>query len=203
MLSGLEKDKLPGRAGLYCFRKSRYGNATITMIKSDDQNVYGLLGRNISYSLSRVMQNAAFQQLKIPGTYKNFDKQDQEIENFVDKQLLSGKISGLNVTVPYKIKLKDILERKCPEKLEIQDLARYLGAVNTVVISDNVIKLKNTDAMGFYEALTGKNKYEGIFCDAGFSDFKGKKIAVLGAGGAGRTICLTLVHMNNSDIDEI
>lgn len=44
--------------------------------------LYGLLGKNISYSLSPVMHNEAFKYFKIPAEYVIFDKQEERIEEF-------------------------------------------------------------------------------------------------------------------------
>ncbi|MCK4354580.1 MAG: shikimate dehydrogenase, partial [Dehalococcoidia bacterium] len=90
---------------------------------------------------------------------------------------------GANVTVPYKEAVLPLLD-------EVDDLARLIGAVNTIVKRDNRLLGFNTDAHGFLEGL----RQEGHF------DPEGKRVVVLGAGGAARAVCFALVREKVSSL---
>ncbi len=149
---------------------------------ADKKKIYGLLGKNIKYSLSPAMHNAAFRKFGINAEYKIFDKQENELEDFFKEYVYSGKLSGFNITVPYKIKVKEILER---DGIKPDAYTNSMGAVNTVKIDGGKPQPPtNTDGDGFCYSLKE---------DAGF-DVDQKTVLVLGAGGAGRVICLSLLR---------
>lgn len=145
------------------------------------KDIYGLLGKGISYSLSPVMHNAAFSHYGIDAEYKIFDIEENMVEQFFNETLLGGKVEGLNVTVPYKIKIKEFLEEN--NSCRLDDIASVLGTVNTVRIDENGLTGCNTDGEGFYNSLLE---------ETGYKDLSGKNIFVLGAGGASRAICFYL-----------
>lgn len=147
--------------------------------KNSKKKTYGLLGENITYSLSPIMHNAAFASFGINAEYIIFDRKEEELESFFT-ELISGELSGINVTVPYKIIMKEML--KGEENCIFDDSAQNLGAVNTVKIEEGGIRVYNTDGKGFAESLLE---------DAEF-DIQGKKILILGAGGASRAISFYL-----------
>ncbi|MFH1304824.1 MAG: hypothetical protein ABIH74_00260, partial [Candidatus Omnitrophota bacterium] len=135
------------------------------------KKIYGLLGKNISYSLSPVMHNAAFGD----DVYEIFDRQENELTSFFEEYVDGGKLSGFNVTDPYKIIVKETLEKKFPECCKGSD-AEIVGAVNTVKIDNGKITATNTDGRGFVESLKE-------ICSE-FSkpeSFAGKNIFVIGA----------------------
>ncbi|NQU95873.1 MAG: shikimate dehydrogenase [Candidatus Omnitrophica bacterium] len=154
---------------------------------------YGLLGRNINYSLSPAMHNAAFRALGLDAEYKIFDIPESGISGFFS-DLKQGKISGCNVTIPHKEKTLEFVD-------ECHNLAKDIGAVNTVVTKAAKLHGYNTDYQGFVKALTGKNEN-----DLDFNP-KGKEIFVFGAGGASRAVIFGLVTLGAKkiaivDIDE-
>lgn len=155
--------------------------------------IYGLLGRNISYSLSPFMHNAAFRALKLEAEYKTFDIPESGLDDFFS-DLRKGNISGCNVTIPYKEKALGFLDKQTGP---VQDI----GAVNTLAFEDTKLCGYNTDYYGFMEAVKGKS--------AGDLDFdsKGKDIFVFGAGGAGKAVIYGLMSLGAkriaiTDIDE-
>ena len=81
-------------------------------------------------------------------------------------------LRGLGVTMPHKVAIIPYLD-------ELSQAAAIIGAVNTVVVKDGKLFGENTDGKGFVQAL--KNK--GVTPE-------GKNIAVLGAGGAAKAICV-------------
>ncbi|MBF0215569.1 MAG: shikimate dehydrogenase [Candidatus Omnitrophica bacterium] len=148
--------------------------------------IYGLIGKNISYSLSPVMHNAAFRYFGIPAEYRLFDMDEASLSVFLVGMLSDTLISGVNVTVPYKIKAMDVIARSVKGGV-VDDGALASNAVNTVVREKGSLKGYNTDGRGFMESLAD---------DAGFSP-RGKKVFLSGAGGAGNTICAHLASLKS------
>lgn len=121
----------------------------------------GLLGKSLAHSYSPQIHSFL-------GTYSYqiYEKQPQEIAEF----LQTGDFTGLNVTIPYK---KDVM----PYCNELTDCARRMGAVNTIVrCPDGKLVGHNTDYFGFLFTV----KRMGL-------SVKGKKVLVLGSGGASLT----------------
>jgi shikimate dehydrogenase len=140
---------------------------------------YGLLGKNISYSLSHAMHNAAFRELNLDAEYKTFDIPENELDAFFAR-LKKGEISGCNVTMPYKEKSLEYVDA-------CDNLVKSIGALNTIVTKDGILKGHNTDYDGFINALTGTAPG-----DLGFEP-GGKSVFVFGAGGAARTVVFSLL----------
>ena len=138
---------------------------------------YGLIGHPVGHSLSPAMQNAAFAALKIDAEYKLFDVEPEQLKPFL-KDLVKNGISGVNITIPHKVKAKEFLENNGI----LHDNAAKLGAVNTIKVEDGKLIGFNTDGPGFYRSLVE---------DLGFEP-EGKNIFVLGAGGAARAIVMYL-----------
>ncbi len=138
--------------------------------------VYGIIGYPLSHSLSPLMHNVAFQELGMDAVYKRFPLKADELDEFFKKlHDSSSPIFGLNVTVPHKEKVLKYLDSIAP-------LAQRIMAVNTIVInSQRKLIGYNTDAPGFLSHLA-ELKF----------DTRGKKIAVLGAGGSARAILTVL-----------
>jgi shikimate dehydrogenase len=139
--------------------------------------IYGIIGNPVAHSLSPVMQNAAFKALEVNAVYKLFPLEDlEELRLFMeDLKEDNNPIFGLNVTVPYKESVLSFLD-------SIDPLAEKIGAVNTLLI-DHQRKIRgfNTDGPGFLSHLTELEVNP-----------KGKRIAILGAGGTTRAIISVL-----------
>lgn len=143
---------------------------------------YGLIGWPLGHSLSPLMHNAAFKALGINAEYKLFPLIPQYFDDFLANLYNSG-ISGLNVTVPYKEKVLDLVE------LDKKSLyLRQVKAVNTMVFSEGVWWGFNTDIPGFSRHLKEN-----------FNPGK-KKTAILGAGGAGRAVAYVLAKEGAAQI---
>lgn len=126
----------------------------------------GLLGRKLGHSYSPQIHSYLGEY-----TYSLFEKEPDSLEGF----LRSGDYTGLNVTIPYK---KDVL----PYCDLLTDCAVELGAVNTIVRrADGKLIGHNTDHFGF---LTMVNQCGLQVC--------GKKVLVLGSGGASATAVAVL-----------
>lgn len=121
----------------------------------------GLLGEKLGHSYSPQIHNALENY-----SYDLFEKQPEELEGF----LKNGDFHGLNVTIPYK---KAVI----PYLAELSPVAARLGAVNTVVRrEDGSLIGHNTDYFGFKTMV----KASGL-------QVAGKKVLVLGSGGASNT----------------
>ncbi len=129
-------------------------------------NVYCVIGKPVSHSLSPIMHNAAFEKIGYDGVYLAFEVED--ISAAVGG-IRSLGIRGVSVTIPHKVSVMSYLD-------EIDTTALKIGAVNTIVNRHGKLKGYNTDFQGALKALAEK------------SDIHGKRVLVLGAGGAARAI---------------
>ncbi|MDD2654738.1 MAG: shikimate dehydrogenase [Candidatus Omnitrophica bacterium] len=152
-------------------------------MSSQAKRIYGVLGYPVRHSLSPKMQNAAFSHLKINAEYRLFEIRPQDLKGFI-KDLNVNGIYGLNVTIPYKQKVLDLVQLDS-ELLYL----REIGAINTVVREGDMLKGFNTDISGFQRHL----KEENVNPSA-------KKIAVLGAGGAARAVVYALANLQVAEI---
>ncbi|MFH1375240.1 MAG: shikimate dehydrogenase [Patescibacteria group bacterium] len=134
---------------------------------------FGILAYPAGHSLSPAMMNAAFQELGIEAKYEFFEIPPEGLEEFVQK-VRDEKIAGLSVSIPHKEKIIPLLD-------EVDESVKEIGAVNTVFWQDAKLVGSNTDWLGAAEAL--KNKTE----------LSGKKVVVLGGGGAARAIAYALL----------
>lgn len=153
--------------------------------------IYGIIGHPVKHSLSPAMHNAAFQSMGIDAEYRTYDVKPDSLESFL-KDLKSNSISGINVTIPHKIKARDFISRYG----SLDDNAERLGAVNTIKVTGEGLCGFNTDGPGFYRSLVEDLKFEP----------EGKNIFVLGAGGASHAIIMYLGNSPKriivSDIDD-
>ena len=130
--------------------------------------IYGLIGHPLKHSFSAQMFNGMFQHEQLDCRYRNFDlKSLDELKPLIESL---PELSGFNVTVPYKEAIIPFLD-------EIDPLAKDVGAVNTVKISEGRLIGYNTDVYGFEKlletALKGKNIEHAL---------------VLGTGGASKAV---------------
>lgn len=134
----------------------------------------GLLGRKLGHSYSPQIHN-----LLGDYSYVLFEKEPEELENF----LKNGDFSGLNVTIPYK---KEVI----PYLSELSPTAKKMGCVNTVLRrSDGTLYGHNTDYFGF----TSLVRHAGL-------SVAGKKVLVLGSGGASNTAVAALKDLGASPV---
>jgi shikimate dehydrogenase len=124
--------------------------------------------------MSPVMHNTAYKKLGLDYVYIPFRVKPEGLEPAV-AGLRALNVRGFNVTIPHKVAVIPWLDGLDP-------LAEKIGAVNTVVNTDGELRGYNTDAEGFLQALL----------EHGIKP-KGKRIAVLGAGGASRAITYIMV----------
>ena len=122
-------------------------------------NKFGLIGRTLKHSYSKTIHN-----LLGDYPYDLYELEPNELESFID----SG-ITGFNVTIPYKTEIIPLLD-------QIDDAAKEIGAVNTVVIRGGKKIGYNTDFAGM----------EYMLFSAGIS-LKDKTVMILGTGGTSKT----------------
>jgi len=134
----------------------------------------GLIGFPVEHSLSPVMQNAALLKAGLDYAYIAMPVQPKSLPNAVAGIIALG-FRGFNVTIPHKVKIMSLLDT-------IDENARMIGAVNTVVIEQGKLAGYNTDSIGFIVALKKQNFV-----------IEHKKAALLGAGGAARAIIWGLI----------
>lgn len=142
---------------------------------SGKTRVCALIGEPVWHSLSPIIQNAAFEYLGLDYVYVAFNVSAENLERAILGVRGLG-IYGLNVTMPHKISVIKYLD-------VLDESASRIGSVNTILNRDGRLIGYTTDGVGALNAL----KY------AGANPF-GKKIVVLGAGGASRAISFTLAE---------
>ncbi|MDW7668126.1 MAG: shikimate dehydrogenase [Bacillota bacterium] len=142
----------------------------------------GLLGNPLEHSFSPVMHNKSYEKNNLNYLYLPL-----EIEEGSIKDVLMGikhmKFIGFNVTIPYKLKIMEFLD-------EIDPLAKKIGSVNTVKITNGKLIGFNTDGTGFVKSLERDSKI----------DVNENKFLLLGAGGASRSIAMTLADKGAEQI---
>ncbi len=142
-----------------------------------DSNL-GIIGYPIGHSISPLFQQAALDHLGMDATYRAYHVAPEEVGEFV-RGLRSPGVLGINVTVPHK-------EAVVPHLDEVDEWASSAGAVNTIVNRGGRLTGHNTDGSGFLRALR----------EVGGLDPTGRRVLVLGAGGAARGVVLALVRQN-------
>ncbi len=145
-------------------------------------SVLGIIGFPIGHSISPIFQQAALDHYGIDATYQAWAVAPAEIADFV-RDLRRPEVMGINVTVPHKEAVIAHLD-------EVDEWATEAGAVNTIVNREGRLTGHNTDGYGFLQALKD---------GAGF-DPNGRRVLVLGAGGAARGVVLALVRAGISQL---
>jgi len=142
----------------------------------------GLIGHPVSHSRSPQMHNAMFKKVGLNYRYLAFDVAKENLQQAIEA-MRALHIQGFNVTIPHKVEVMKYLDR-------ISEEAKQIGAVNTIVNHDGELVGYNTDGEGYLRSLLEET---GI-------DLSGKKIVLLGAGGAARAIGYTL---SNQPIEQL
>ena len=126
----------------------------------------GLIGNPVEHTLSPVIHNTIAENMNENMVYVPFPVAD-DIESAIKGAYALG-IQGMNITVPYK---SDVI----PFLAKLDEEAEIIGAVNTLVRTENGYKGYNTDLLGLYRAILS----EGI-------EVRGSRVIIVGAGGAAR-----------------
>lgn len=129
----------------------------------------GLMAYPIRHSSSPAMQNEAFAKLGLDYAYLAFEVDNDTLEDAI-KGLRALRMKGSNVSMPNKTVVHKYLDKLSPA-------AELCGAVNTIVNDNGVLTGHITDGIGYMQSLKDNN-----------IDVIGKKMTIVGAGGAGTAI---------------
>ena len=129
----------------------------------------GLIATPIRHSSSPRMHNEAFAKLGLDYAYLAFEVGEEDLEDTI-KGFRAMKVRGSNVSMPNKTIVHKYLDK-------LSEAAELCGAVNTIVNDDGVLTGHITDGIGYMTGLK----------DAGI-DVIGKKMTIVGAGGAATAI---------------
>ena len=124
---------------------------------------YLVVGNPINHSLSPLIHNLWIKENNIKSIYNSQKLNSQDLGKLI-LSIREGKISGANITVPFKREIITFLDKLSPEAKDTQ-------SVNTIYLKDNEITGHNTDVIGFKKSIE----------DIRFN-VAGKKILILGAG---------------------
>lgn len=138
--------------------------------------IFGIMGYPVEHSMSPIMHNAAFEALGIHAAYVPFLVKPEDLGR-ATLALSALNISGINITLPHKGPVVEFLD-------ELDASAKLVHAVNTIVQKNGRLYGYNTDGSGFMLSL----RKDGHF------DPAGKKVVVLGAGGAASAVAMALAQ---------
>ena len=136
--------------------------------------IVGIIGSPVEHTLSPVMHNAAFEKLGMNWVYMPFLVHTQNLAKALMGMRALGLV-GLNVTLPHKESVIEFLD-------EIDEYAKKIGAVNTILNKDGKLYGYNTDCQGFLDILDKHGNFNP----------QRKNAVLIGAGGAGRSLAVGL-----------
>ena len=134
--------------------------------------ICGLIGKPIRHSMSPLVHNAGYLDQNI--NYKYILIETDDID-YAIHYIKRNNIRGLSVTMPLKIQAINFLD-------DIDPLAKKIGSINTIVNSAGKLKGYNTDVVGAIRSIKD------------VITLNNRKVAMIGAGGAGRAISVGLVE---------
>ena len=138
--------------------------------------IIGVIGKNIENSLSPLIHNQIILKHSLNFCYLPFQVAEIDLGKAI-QSIRALNIRGVNITFPYKEKVIEFLD-------EVEESARRIGAVNTIVNNKGILTGYNTDVIGFKKSLQDNGKFV----------IKEKKAVVLGAGGAARAVTYSLLE---------
>jgi len=141
------------------------------MAKNYRSELVGVFGNPVDENPTGVIEEAAFAATNLDYRYLTIKVEPSGLETAM-KSVRIMHMRGINLTIPHKVECLKYLD-------ELSPAAEIIGAVNVVVNNDGRLWGDNTDGKGLLEALSAN----GV-------DVAGKKITMLGAGGAARAICV-------------
>jgi shikimate dehydrogenase len=141
----------------------------LEMVKGTTQ-ILGIIGDPVAHSLSPLMHNAAFAEMGVDYAYLPFPVAPENLQTAVQGLRVIANVQGFNVTIPHK-------EEIVPCLGQVTDIARAVGAVNTVKRLQQGWVGTNTDVAGFLAPLARLER-----------DWSQTPVLVLGSGGAARAV---------------
>jgi len=142
----------------------------------------GVLGYPVAENPTIVMQEAAFRELGLNWRYLNLEVPPERLPDAI-KGLRAMGFQGFNLTIPHKVAVIPLLDEIAPD-------AALIGAVNTVRCVGEHLIGENTDGKGFLRGVREEARV----------DPKGKRVVLLGAGGAARAIAVELALAGVAEI---
>lgn len=142
---------------------------------------FGILGEHLPHTLSPELHEELFRRQGIDATYEVLERSQEEVGSILE-ELKEKQISGINVTIPYKEKLCQMVDILDPH-------AACIGAVNTVLLKNGLTYGYNTDYLGAVS----------MFQSAGVALCQ-KEILILGSGGASRALIYAMYTEGASKI---
>ena len=142
---------------------------------------YFVIGNPINHSLSPKLHNYWFKENNIDAIYDKKKIEEKSLQSIIS-EIKKKKITGINVTIPFKKSVIPYLDKLSHE-------AKQTQSVNTIILNNDNLVGHNTDIAGFVKAIKNLN-----------FDIEGKKIFILGAGGVVPSIIFALSKMNVSKI---
>lgn len=130
---------------------------------------FGILGEKLGHTLSPEIHADLLKQQNLTGIYEVYEMSRDEVSQVLD-MMKEKHITGMNVTIPYKTTLCQMVD-------VLDDRAKEIGAVNTILMKDNISYGYNTDYIGVIS----------MFQKAGV-ELTGKQIVILGSGGASKAL---------------
>ena len=149
---------------------------------SGKTKIIGLIGENIENSLSPFIHNQIIIKYSLDFCYLPFQVAETDLGEAI-QGIRALNIRGVNITFPYKKKAIEFLD-------ELEESARRIGAVNTIVNNEGNLTGYNTDVIGFKKSLQDNGKFV----------IKEKNAVILGAGGAARGVIYTLLEEGIEEI---
>ena len=134
---------------------------------------FGIIGRPIKHSLSPVLHNYWFEKYGINGSYSIIEAQDSDLKNVI-KRIREHELTGINVTLPFKQKIINQIDR-------IINDAELTGSVNTILLDGDSVIGENTDVFGLQAAYLKE-----------IDNCESKDALVIGAGGVSPSVILSL-----------
>jgi shikimate dehydrogenase len=142
----------------------------------------GVFGHPVAENPTILMQESAFQALNLNWRYLTIEVYPEDLAAAV-RGLRAFNMQGINLTIPHKVEILKYLDEVAPD-------AQLMGAVNTVRREGQRLIGENTDGKGFLRSLRE---------EAGL-DPAGKRVVVLGAGGAARAITVEVALASAAQI---
>jgi len=144
--------------------------------------MYGVFGDPVKHSKSPLMLNRAFRENGINAAYSAYHVTADKLEAAIHGIRALG-FGGVNVTIPHKLEVMPYLDH-------IDEGAKLIGAVNTIVNRDGQLIGYNTDGIGYVRSLKEETGFQ----------VKDSKILLVGAGGAARGVAFALAQESPSII---
>ncbi len=140
-----------------------------------ETKVHCLYGYPVGHSMSPIIFNNTFEKMNVNRIYLPFPVKPEHLKDAVEAARTLD-FAGFNVTMPHKTRIVELLD-------DLDNTTREIGSVNTVSTGPRGLVGHNTDGEGASRAIRAH----------GFNT-ESRRVVVLGAGGAARSIVRTLAH---------